>query len=616
MVKTLFWSALICIPILSRPSPIMAQSRWFEKARDIVDSRFSQGVATDGVVWYFSARQILFKINFEFDYLIVHENPIPQFLLDQGYDHIGDIAYFEGKLYAPIEDRTYVKPIIAIFDTASLNFTGVYALVPQSHIPWVAVDPRTGYFYSSEFDGVNKLFVYDPDLAFIGEVQLDTTLSRVQGGAFLGDFLYLACDNGDFVYEVDIASGIVNNIINVPPGPEMEGIEAYPLDSGFLHFVTRGSLDNLFYHYATPLAKDVTVSSIVFPEPKMPIWGKITPMAKIWNIGENTELGFDVVCIIDISGVELYRDTQTMSNLPSLEDSTIGFANWRPQEAASYNFTFYTDLMDDLDPHNDTLRLTVEVSNVIDDFEDGLGKWEFEAGWASSLKGQGNNGNFSMWSTPRPYTNNMDSPVTFIPSFDLSGFSMEDNITLSLWTKNRLEENKDFMYVEVSSDDENWSLVGSYTGRQDDWVESFHSLVSFSGSGNENVRIRFRLVTDASGIDSGPRIDDVVISSKVPSTQGPELHRGFSLSQSYPNPFNPSTSIRYELPIPTQTILLVYNLSGQEVIRLVDEYMNSGYHLALWDGRDKTGKSVASGIYFARLIASGYIKTVKMVLLR
>jgi len=102
----------------------------------------------------------------------------------------------------------------------------------------------------------------------------------------------------------------------------------------------------------------------------------------------------------------------------------------------------------------------------------------------------------------------------------------------------------------------------------------------------------------------------------VVSTQDPDLRRGFILSQSYPNPFNPSTTIRYELPNPTRTVLLVYNLSGQEVIRLVDANMNSGYHLAIWDGRDKTGKPAASGIYFARLIAGGYIKTVKMVLLK
>ncbi|TFB11899.1 hypothetical protein E3V55_02505, partial [Candidatus Marinimicrobia bacterium MT.SAG.3] len=188
-----FWGDSFTIHVFPTDTTI-PQTRWHEKSIDSVDGNFSQGVATDGVDWYFSARQTLFKTNYDYDFLVVNENPIPQFLQDQSYDHIGDIAYFEGKLYAPIEDASYVKPIICLYDAVSLDFTGEFAQVPQSHIPWVAVDPRTGYFYSSEFNGVNNLFVYDPNqnFALIDEVQLDTTLSNVQGGAFLGDFLYLA----------------------------------------------------------------------------------------------------------------------------------------------------------------------------------------------------------------------------------------------------------------------------------------------------------------------------------------------------------------------------------------------------------------------------------------
>ena len=281
-----FWSDSFSIQLVL---PLVFADGWLEKSKDQVDGRFSQGVATDGVFWYFSSKGGLFKTDANFDMFIEKDgsqNPIPQFLQDQGYDHIGDIAYFEGKLYAPIEDSSYVKPIIALFDTASLIFTGDYALVPQSHIPWVAVDPRTGFFYSSEFDGVNKLFVYDPNqnFALIDEVQLDTTLSRVQGGAFLGDFLYLACDNGDYVYEVDIATGTATPVIIVPPGPEMEGIEAYALDSGVLHFVAEtGGSTNIFYHYDQLLALDVRDS------PKI---------AKIFNIFQNYPNPFNSVSTI------------------------------------------------------------------------------------------------------------------------------------------------------------------------------------------------------------------------------------------------------------------------------------------------------------------------------
>ncbi len=592
---------------------------WFEKSKDQVDGRFSQGVATDGVYWYFSARQKLIKTTYNFEFLITKENPlqcpIPQFLLDQDYDHIGDIAYFEGNIYAPIEDVAYVKPIIGIYDADDLEFTGEFIQVPQSHFPWIAVDPRTGYFYSSEFSGVNKLFVYDPEqnFAIIDMVYLDRTLGRVQGGAFHGDLLYLACDIGDYVYEVEVASGTVTPVIMVLPGPEMEGIEAYELDSGVLHFVAEtGGPTNIFYHYDKALAHDVRIRSITSPGPKMPVFVEITPTATIQNIGTNTEQTFNASCVIDTAGVEIYRDTQTISNLSSLVDSTIGFAAWRPHEAAAYNFTVYTDLINDLDPHNDTLRLTVEVSNIIDDFEEGMGKWEFEKGWDLSLQGQGNNGLFSMWSTPRPYSNNTDSPVTFIPSLDLSGFKMEDSITLNLWTKNRLEEGKDFLYVEASADGINWSQLGRFTGRQEDWIQTFHSLGSFSGPGNDNIRIRFRLVTDSSGTDSGVRIDDVEIFFK----EEEEIPEVFNLSQNYPNPFNLRTTLKFDLPSAADIKVIVYDLMGREVVRLVDKRQEAGYHLLDWDGRDAHGCGLPSSIYIARLSTPEYTKSIKMLLLK
>ena len=591
---------------------LVLNDSWFEKSKDQVDGRFSQGVATDGVFWYFSSRGGLYKTDAYFNMLIEKDgtqNPIPGFLWDQGYNHIGDIAYFVGKLYAPIEDVSYVKPIIGIYDADSLNFTGEFVQVPQSHFPWIAVDPRTGYFYSSEFSGVNKLFVYDPEQNFslIDEIPLNLTLSRVQGGAFLGDFLYLACDNGDYVYEVEVASGAVTPVIIVPLGPEMEGIEAYELDSGVLHFVAEtGGSTNIFYHYGTPLAHDLMVRSIVWPNPKMPIWGNITPTVKIWNIGENNEEIVQLVCSIDTSGVELYRNVQIIADLASLADSTVSFARWTPQKAGLYNFSFYTELSNDLDTSNDTLRLAVDVSNVVDDFEYGMEKWEQDMGWKLSLMGQGHNSLFSLWSTPRPYANNTNNPVTFISFFDFSGFLAQDILTLNLWTKNRLEEGKDFLYVEASADGNNWSQLGCFTGRQENWIQTFHSLGSFSGPGNDNVSIRFRLVTDSSGTDSGVRIDDVGIFFSIQTLKEEEIPKIFNLFQNYPNPFNLQTVISYEVPVFgdfSSITLKIYNLLGQEIRTLVNEPQPAARYMVAWDGRDNDSREVTSGIYLYQLRA-------------
>ncbi|MCH7575734.1 MAG: PQQ-binding-like beta-propeller repeat protein [Candidatus Marinimicrobia bacterium] len=96
----------------------------------------------------------------------------------------------------------------------------------------------------------------------------------------------------------------------------------------------------------------------------------------------------------------------------------------------------------------------------------------------------------------------------------------------------------------------------------------------------------------------------------------PAIPESFALHQNFPNPFNPRTTIRYELPIPSKTALVIYNIRGQEVIRLVNEGVEAGYHQVIWRGSDRFGRNVASGIYIIRLITTEYTKTVKMVLLK
>jgi hypothetical protein len=83
----------------------------------------------------------------------------------------------------------------------------------------------------------------------------------------------------------------------------------------------------------------------------------------------------------------------------------------------------------------------------------------------------------------------------------------------------------------------------------------------------------------------------------------------FILSQNYPNPFNPSTTIRYSLPKTGHMTLKLYNLLGQEVETLVNGEQTAGAHTIEWKPR-----SVASGVYFYRLVAGSFVETKKMLL--
>ena len=90
----------------------------------------------------------------------------------------------------------------------------------------------------------------------------------------------------------------------------------------------------------------------------------------------------------------------------------------------------------------------------------------------------------------------------------------------------------------------------------------------------------------------------------------------FSLSQNYPNPFNPVTTIAYALPNQANVRLIIYNLLGQEVARLVDNGQEAGFYSVQWNGRSSGGSLAASGIYIYRLQAGDFVQTKKMALLK
>jgi hypothetical protein len=95
-----------------------------------------------------------------------------------------------------------------------------------------------------------------------------------------------------------------------------------------------------------------------------------------------------------------------------------------------------------------------------------------------------------------------------------------------------------------------------------------------------------------------------------------EIPKVTSLSGNFPNPFNPSTRIRFGLAPKGHVSLRVYDVSGKLVRVLIDEVRDAGSYETVWDGRNGGGKAIASGIYFCRMEAKDFDRTLKMVLLR
>jgi hypothetical protein len=90
----------------------------------------------------------------------------------------------------------------------------------------------------------------------------------------------------------------------------------------------------------------------------------------------------------------------------------------------------------------------------------------------------------------------------------------------------------------------------------------------------------------------------------------------FELAQNFPNPFNPTTTIRFGLPRESRVTLKIYNLLGEEIATLVDETRPAGFHAAVWDGRNQAGQSAASGVYVYQLAGDGVRLTRKLLMLK
>jgi len=116
-------------------------------------------------------------------------------------------------------------------------------------------------------------------------------------------------------------------------------------------------------------------------------------------------------------------------------------------------------------------------------------------------------------------------------------------------------------------------------------------------------------------------LGDFYVRAYVSATPGQfpppqELPSTVRLYINYPNPFNPSTTIRYDLSSDVQARMVVYDMLGRQIITLVDEFQPAGEYSVSWDGKTASGTPASSGYYLYRLTAGDVTTTRIMVLAR
>jgi len=126
------------------------------------------------------------------------------------------------------------------------------------------------------------------------------------------------------------------------------------------------------------------------------------------------------------------------------------------------------------------------------------------------------------------------------------------------------------------------------------------------------------LVSDNAGADTGTLNEWCLhfIYGGGSTAVGDDAPATFRLGANYPNPFNPSTTIKFAVPRAGHVSLDVYDLAGRHVRTLVDGELAATEHTVIWDGRNGSGSQMASGSYYYRLTADGFSQTEKMMLIK
>lgn len=161
----------------------------------------SQGVTNDGTYFYFSSNENLAKAPIETGEIeLMHFDAIPQELQDKGCNHIGGLTYYNGYVYAAVEDGPdYLNSFIVLYDANTLEYTGTYYELPHDlhleGVPWCAVNVKANCIYTAEWSNAKVLNVFRlDDLSLIYTLPLSEPVDRIQGAEYYNGKLYLSCD--------------------------------------------------------------------------------------------------------------------------------------------------------------------------------------------------------------------------------------------------------------------------------------------------------------------------------------------------------------------------------------------------------------------------------------
>jgi len=217
--------------------------------------------------------------------------------------------------------------------------------------------------------------------------------------------------------------------------------------------------------------------------------------------------------------------------------------------------------------------------------------------------------------------NDVDGGKTTLltPVFQL-GLAESASVSYFRWYTNSRgnNPNEDWWDVEVTSDGVTWVSLEHTQASAEEWLPFEFELTDYVAL-TDQVQLRFVASDEGSGSLVEAGVDDfhlIPVTPVLTSVEDEAASYILRLGSNFPNPFNPKTTLHFDLPSAGVASLRIYDATGRLVTTLVDGALAAGHHELIWDGRDGSGHRVSSGVYFSSLEFGAEARTKKLLLLK
>ncbi len=318
-----------------------------------------------------------------------------------------------------------------------------------------------------------------------------------------------------------------------------------------------------------------------------------------WRIGDGSELS--VPCS-QISNSSVYQGNLIYNDVPSGTNIEYWF---RVTDATSMaNFI-----------ESDPLSFSVTDHYLLGDFENeskldrwNLGEWGRQ--YVNSDLG------FALSDSPgQTYAPNTTNPCYLIEPINLIYFT---NAYLQFFSGEMIRDG-DAGYLQVrAGTNGNWETL--LVANQFNTIsERFVNLDNYLNE--ESLFVRLLMISDSTDESAGWFVDDItlVLNQEMPNmsiNNDLNIPENIVLHNAYPNPFNPTTTIRFNISEAGNINLTIFDLMGREVRTLVQGFTNTGSQSVIWDGKDNNGGLLSSGVYIYRLESKKQQVSKKLILLK